>query len=249
MADSVKWCRYETGGKASFGIVEGDRVIQVDGSPFAEHAITTNSRPIDAVKLLIPVVPGTFYCAGANYRDHIVKRAAHHGREAKFASRPDIGYRANNALIADGENIVKPTDAGDEFEYEGELVAVFGKTARKVSRDEALDCVFAWTIGNDVSERGWQSSDRANARAKNCDTFKPMGPWMMTNYDAADASTIIRLNGAVVDDFKTANMIFSAADYITEITKYATIHPGDVMWMPRLKPCLKWRALLKVAGF
>jgi 2-keto-4-pentenoate hydratase/2-oxohepta-3-ene-1,7-dioic acid hydratase in catechol pathway len=58
-----------------------------------------------------------------------------------------------------------------------------------------------------------------------------MGPWMMTNYDAADASTIIRLNGAVVDDFKTANMIFSAVDYITEITRYATIHPGDVMWL------------------
>ena len=231
MTDGKTWCRFDAGDGASFGLVEDDVVIRVDGTPFGEHAVTAARHPRDQVRLLVPVIPGTFYCAGVNYRDHVVMRAAQHGREPVFPTRPDIGYRANNALIAHGGNIVKPADAGDEFEYEGELVAVFGRTAKKVSRDEALDCIFAWTIGNDVSERGWQAGDRTLWRAKNSDSFKPMGPWMVTGFDPAEARTIIRLNGEVTDDFATGNMIFDAVDYIVEMSKYVTIHPGDVMWL------------------
>ena len=231
MLDSATWCRFRTDDQDSYGHIEGDRVLQVDGTPFGEYKVTATSLPLDDVELLVPVYPGTFYCAGSNYRDHIVKRAALFGREPKIPSRPDIGYRANNALIAHDENIIKPADSSDVFEYEGELVAVIGKKAKKISRDEALDCVFGWTIGNDISERTWQDSDRANARAKNCDTFKPMGPWIVTNLDVDAARTVIRLNGEVTDDFSTANMIFDTADFIVEVTKYATIYPGDVMWM------------------
>ena len=231
MANSTIWCRFQAGGLQSYGIVEGETVTAIDGVPFGAHTVTSTRHALGDVKLLVPVNPGTFYCAGANYREHIVKRAELFGREPKIPQRPDIGYRANNALIAHEENIVKPADAGDEFEYEGEVVAVFGKEARKVSRDEALDCIFGWTIGNDVSERGWQASDRANARAKNADTFKPMGPWMVTGFNPDDARTIVRMNGEVTDDFATGNMIFDVVDYIVEITRYATIHPGDVMWM------------------
>lgn len=231
MTGSQIWCRFEADGAASCGLVEDDTVVRVDGMPWGEHRATSDRRRLSDVRLLVPVVPGTFYCAGSNYRDHIVKRAALFGRKPNIPTRPDIGYRANNALCAHGDDIVKPADSGDVFEYEGELVAVFGKTARKVSRDEALDCVFGWTIGNDVSERTWQASDRANARAKNCDTFKPMGPWIVSGFDPANARTIIRLNGEETDNFATANMLFDAADFIVEVTKYATIHPGDVMWM------------------
>ena len=108
------------------------------------------------MKLLVPVIPETFYCAGVNYRDHVLKMAALLNREPSFPPRADIGYRANNALIAQGETIVIPKDAHDEVQYEGELVAVFGKECRNVSPEEALDYVFGWTIGNDVSERVWQ---------------------------------------------------------------------------------------------
>ena len=78
----------------------------------------------------------------------------------------------------------RPTPAR-QFQYEGELVAVFGKRARNVTRENALDYVFGWTIGNDVSERGWQKDDRTLWRAKNADTFKPMGPWIVTGLDPA----------------------------------------------------------------
>ncbi len=88
------------------------------------------------------------------------------GAEPKFPEKPDIGYRSPNAIIAEGEAIVKPKDAGEEFQYEAELVAVIGKTARNVPREKALDYVFGWTIGNDVSERAWQRGDRTMWRGK-----------------------------------------------------------------------------------
>lgn len=225
------WCRFKTDEGASYGLVEGDNVIAVEGTPFGEHKKTARALPLKHVKLMIPVVPPTFYCVGINYADHIRKMAAKRNTEPVFPAKPDIGYRANNALIAHEEDIVKPKDAGEAFQYEGELVAVFGKRARNVARENALDYVLGWTIGNDVSERTWQKEDRTLWRAKNADTFKPMGPWIVTGLNPDSMETIIRLNGKETDRFKTNNMIFDTAAYIAEVTKYCTIEPGDVMWM------------------
>jgi 2-keto-4-pentenoate hydratase/2-oxohepta-3-ene-1,7-dioic acid hydratase in catechol pathway len=225
------WCRYSVGGEVSFGLIEGETVRKVEGTPWGVHKITAQSYPLAAVKLELPVIPSTFFCVGVNYRDHVERMAAKRGTKPSFPPRPDIGYRANNALIAHEENIVKPRDAGEAFQYEGELVAVFGKRCRNVSKEEALDHVFGWTIGNDVSERTWQANDRTLWRAKNCDTFKPMGPWIVTGADIDTMTTTIKLNGQVTESFKTNNMIFDAPTYIAEVSRYCTIEPGDVMWM------------------
>jgi transketolase len=93
------------------------------------------------------------------------------------------------------------------------LVAVFGKRCRNATKENALDHVFGWTIGNDVSERDWQKSDRTMYRSKNADTFKPMGPWIETDVNLDAMVTTVRLNGKVVDEFKTNNMIFDAPTY------------------------------------
>ncbi|MCF8476770.1 MAG: fumarylacetoacetate hydrolase family protein [Pseudolabrys sp.] len=225
------WCRFEKDNHVSYGLVEDGQVIAVEGSPFGEHRRSARAYPLGAVKLLIPVVPQTFYCVGVNYADHVNKMAAKRGTAPEFPKQPDIGYRANNALIAHEENIVKPADAGEQFQYEGELVAVFGKRCRNVSKEDALDYVLGWTIGNDVSERTWQKSDRTLWRAKNADTFKPMGPWIVTGLDPNEMETVIRVNGRETERFATNNMIFDAPTYIAEVSKYCTIEPGDVMWM------------------
>jgi 2-keto-4-pentenoate hydratase/2-oxohepta-3-ene-1,7-dioic acid hydratase in catechol pathway len=227
----TKWCRFRHDGRDSFGKIDDDQVSEVTGAPWGEFSRTGRSFPLSSVKLLVPVVPPTFFCVGVNYRDHVIKMAELRGTKPAFPPRPDIGYRANSALCAHGDEILKPADAGEEFQYEGELVAVFGKRAKNVSRDEALDCVFGWTIGNDVSERAWQKSDRTLWRAKNSDTFKPMGPWIVTGGNLDEMVTSISVNGKKEYDFKTNNMIFGIVDYIIEVTKYVTIQPGDVMWM------------------
>ena len=227
----MKWCRYSYRGETSFGLIEGDSVREVDGVPWGEHTVAPHGIPLGRVKLEIPVLPSTFFCVGVNYRDHVERMAAKRGTKPSYPSRPDIGYRANNALIAHEQHIVKPRDAGEQFQYEGELVAVFGRRCRNVSKAEALDYVFGWSIGNDVSERTWQANDRTLWRAKNSDTFKPMGPWIVTDADLDAMVTTIRLNGQVTETFKTNNMIFDAPTYISEVSKYCTIMPGDVMWM------------------
>jgi 2-keto-4-pentenoate hydratase/2-oxohepta-3-ene-1,7-dioic acid hydratase in catechol pathway len=225
------WCRFQAGETARYGVVEGDQVSEVDGSPFGDYTPTGRRYDLASVKLLVPVIPSTFYCAGINYRNHVIRMAALRGAEPVFPTQADIGYRANNALIAHGEPIVIPRDASEEVQYEGELVAVFGKQARNVSKEEALDYVFGWTIGNDVSERVWQRNDRTFWRSKNTDTFKPTGPWIVTDPELDGMRTRVRINDRLVEDFETNNMIFSAATFIHEVTKYNTIYPGDVMWL------------------
>jgi 2-keto-4-pentenoate hydratase/2-oxohepta-3-ene-1,7-dioic acid hydratase in catechol pathway len=227
----MRWIKFTAGGKTAYGILEGDRIAEVAGDPFAGYERTSRLHALAAVKIEVPVMPRTFYCAGLNYTAHVIEQAAKRGVAPNIPTKPDIGYRAANALIADGENVVIPRDASEKIQYEGELVAVIGKKAKHLSEAEALSCVLGYTIGNDVSERTWQSSDRTLWRAKNSDTFKPMGPWIETAVDLDALETIVRVNGAVTTRFPTNAMLFGVAVFISAMSRYLTLHPGDVIWM------------------
>ena len=225
------WCRFQKDRSISYGIVEGDFVTAVDGDPFTAHRPTANAYRLGEVKLLVPVLPPTFYAIGSNYRNHVEGRARIKGTAPKFYDTPRVGYRANSALIATNETIVKPKDAGEHFEYEAELVAVIGRRASNVTPEEAARCIFGWTIGNDVTERDWQKQDPTNLRAKNADTFKPMGPWIVTGIDPSAMTTQVRLNGKSLHTFATGNMLFNAGQVISAISRYNTLSPGDVVWL------------------
>jgi 2-keto-4-pentenoate hydratase/2-oxohepta-3-ene-1,7-dioic acid hydratase in catechol pathway len=112
-----------------------------------------------------------------------------------------------------------------------DLFRGIGKTARNVSEADALDYVFGYTIGNDVSERTWQRGDRTFFRAKNTDTWKPMGPWIETSLDLDAAMTIIRVNGTETIRFPTNEMLYSIQTFISRTSRYCTLVPGDVLWM------------------
>ena len=183
-----------------------------------------------------------FYAAGLNYRAHI-DWANSRGASHKVPAQPDIGYRSAAALIGSGEDIVIPADSPGPVEYEGELVAVIGKRARNASEDEALDCVRGYTLGNDISERTWQKTDRTLWRAKSADTFKPMGPRIVSGIDPMNQVIEVRVNGRTVSSYNTKGMIFSVAHFISRMSRYLTLHPNDVIWFgcdgptePALKP-------------
>jgi 2-keto-4-pentenoate hydratase/2-oxohepta-3-ene-1,7-dioic acid hydratase in catechol pathway len=224
------WCRVEVDGRALFGLVEGKEVALVDGSPFGGHRATGRRVPLAATKLLVPVEPPNFYAAGLNYRAHIEWGAARRGQPPKFPAQPDVGYRSANALVPTGGDIVIPRDSPGPVEYEGELVAVVGRRARNLAEDEALACLLGYTLGNDVSERTWQASDRTLWRAKNADTFKPMGPTIVTGLDPMAQRIRVRIDDRVVSEYDTAGMIFGVRQYIARMTRYVTLHPGDVIW-------------------
>ena len=227
----MQWCRFQVGEKISYGIVENGQVTVVDGLPWEKHTVTATRYELAQIKILLPVIPPTFYCVGINYRDHIIKSAQRKGVEPVFPKKPDIGYRANNALCAHEEPIIKPADSGEMFQYEGELVAVIGKQGKKIPKEKALEYVFGWTMGNDVSERTWQKADRTLWRAKNCDSFKPMGPFITTGLDPMDLTVSIDVNGQRAASYHTGKMLFSAQHFIAKITQYSTLHPGDVIWL------------------
>jgi 2-keto-4-pentenoate hydratase/2-oxohepta-3-ene-1,7-dioic acid hydratase in catechol pathway len=226
----MRWIRYSHQGRTSYGILEGDRIVEVSGDPFAGYQRTKVVRDLKAVKVEVPVVPPTFYCVGLNYAEHIREMAAKHGIKANLPEQPDVGYRAVNALIAHEEPVVIPSDA-TKVQYEGELVVVIGRKAKHLSEADALSCVLGYTIGNDVSERVWQKSDRTLWRAKNADTFKPMGPWIDTQVDLDKLETVVRRNGKETLRFRTNDMIFGVARYISTMSRYLTLYPGDIIWM------------------
>ena len=172
----MKWCRYQSGRTVAYGLIEDTTVTEITGSPFDGYTRTSNTVGLSRVKLLVPVIPPTFYAAGVNYREHVTEMAQRRGVKPEFPPNADVGYRANNALVATDEPIVIPRDATDQVQYEGELVVVIGKRCKRVSEAEALDCVFGYTIGNDVSERTWQRGDRTFWRGKNTDTLQADGP-------------------------------------------------------------------------
>jgi 2-keto-4-pentenoate hydratase/2-oxohepta-3-ene-1,7-dioic acid hydratase in catechol pathway len=181
-------------------------------------------------KLPPPVIPGNFYAAGLNYRAHIEWANQAKGTNYKVPERADIGYRSNNALIGSGHDIAIPKDSTGPVEFEGELVAVIGKRVKNVSEKEALDCVAGYTLGNDVSERTWQRSDRTLWRAKNSDAFKPMGPRIVPGIDPMNLVIEVRINGKTVSSYNTKGMIFGVAHFISRMSQYLTLHPNDVIW-------------------
>jgi 2-keto-4-pentenoate hydratase/2-oxohepta-3-ene-1,7-dioic acid hydratase in catechol pathway len=227
----MRWVRFTYDGKTAYGSLTGETIAEIEGEPWRAATPTGRALPLAAVKLEVPVIPGTFYCAGINYASHIREMAHRRGTEPVFPEKADIGYRANNALIADGETVVIPAHAPPKINYEGELVVVIGKQAKHLSEADAMSCVFGYSIGNDVSERTWQRGDRTFWRGKNTDTFKPMGPWIETDVDLEAMETIVRVNGKEDLRFKTNDMIFGIAHYISIMTKYMTLYPGDVIWM------------------
>ncbi|NYT37954.1 DUF2437 domain-containing protein [Allopusillimonas soli] len=222
----MKWIRYSVDGDgdACYGILEDDRIVPVRGDPFGGYERTAQRLALADVRIEIPVIPPTFYCVGLNYVKHIATEGL------KIPDKPDVGYRANNALLAHGRDVIMPADA-TRVHYEGELVVVIGRQARNIREEDAAQCILGYTIGNDVSERNWQASDRTFWRAKNADTFKPMGPWIETEADISSMETIVRLNGEITTQFATHDMLFGVARFISTMSRYLTLYPGDVLWM------------------
>lgn len=228
----MRWVHFSSPGAAAsaYGILEGERIREVRGTPFDSHEATARIHRLADVKIEVPFIPRTFYAAGLNYVKHIREYAELTGNPVAVPARAEIGYRAVNALVAHEEPVIIPADA-TQVEYEGEICVVIGRRGRHLSEADALSCVLGYTIGNDVSERVWQKADRTFWRSKNADTFKPMGPWIETDVDLDAAQTTVRVNGQVKTHFRTNEMLFGIATFISAMTRYLTLHPGDVIWM------------------
>lgn len=207
-----------------YGIVDDTDLVVLAGDPMFAGFDTTGERiALGDVALLAPVIPRSkIVCVGKNYHDH----AAEMGGEAP--TEPLLFLKPNTAVIGPGDAIVRPKQS-ERTDFEGELAVVIGKVAKNVPEASALDVVFGYTIGIDVTARDLQKLDGQWARAKGFDTFCPLGPAIETDFDPAGARLVTRLNGEVKQDGALSDMIHSIPAIIAHASAAFTLLPGDVI--------------------
>lgn len=180
---------------------------------------------VSIAKLLAPIEPPNIFAIGRNYRAHAEETGS------AIPERPLVFMKPTTALLHPEGEIVLPESAPDEVDFEAELAIIIGRTARRVSEGTALDHVLGYTCANDVSARDCQRTDKQWPRAKGFDTFCPLGPWMVTR-DALDPDNCgvrSRLNGRVMQESNTANMMNSCASLISYLSHQFTLLPGTLI--------------------
>lgn len=201
----------------------GDSAIKAAAAVLANGALID----MDAVTYLSPIsTPEKIVCVGLNYRDH----SAESGFEQP--DFPTLFGRFNSSLIGHGAPIIRPL-VSHQLDYEGELVAIIGKAASKISEAEALDHVAGYSIFNDASIRDYQFKAPQWTAGKNFDDTGAFGPYFIT----ADAlpkgclglTLTTRLNGEVVQEARIDDMVFSVAQTIAICSQFMTLKPGDVI--------------------
>lgn len=208
---------------ASFVEVVDDHVVLLDGHPFSGLRRTDKAAPLEAVRLLAPIIPTKILCVGRNHADH----AAEFGNEVP--EEPLIFLKPATAVIGPGDAIVLPA-LSNNVHHEGELVAVIGRLTRNVPVEEAAAAVFGYTCGNDVTARDIQRSDNQWTRGKGFDTFCPLGPFIETAVDPSDGLTIeCSVNGEVRQHASTKDLIFDIAQLVAYCAAFTTLLPGDVI--------------------
>ncbi len=218
--------RYRQGDRpAAYGILEPpDRVVPITGDILGRWERGAGSLSLAAVRLLAPVQPPNVLAIGLNYRTHAVESGA------EIPSAPVLFLKATTSVIGPEEPIVLPAMAPSEVDYEAELVIVIGRRARNVSEEEALEYVLGYTCGNDVSARDCQLRlDVQWARGKSFDTFAPLGPWIETELDPDNCPIRTRLNGRVMQDSNTNDLIFNTRQLVSYLSRCMTLLPGTVI--------------------
>lgn len=221
----VRIARFVYQDEVHYGVLEGGEALRiVQGDILGDWSVSPTAVELSKVRLLAPVAPPNVIAIGLNYRKHAIES------QMAIPERPVIFFKTTTAVCGPGDPIMLPTMAPDEVDYECELVMVIGKAARHVSAEEALDYVLGYTCGNDVSARDCQTRlDAQWARGKSFDTFAPLGPWIETELDPDHVRVMTRLNGQVMQDSNTADLIFSCRELISYLSDAMTLLPGTVI--------------------
>jgi 2-keto-4-pentenoate hydratase/2-oxohepta-3-ene-1,7-dioic acid hydratase in catechol pathway len=221
----TKYIRYRTDSKsASYGLVEGETVREIRGDPFGTHSVLQAVGRVEDLTLLNPCQPTKIVAVGRNYRSHLGDRV--------HPQNPEIFYKPLSSMQDPDGPIVIPRDATN-VHYEGELVVVIGKRLKDATREEARAAVFGVTCGNDVTDRDWQYGAQRDVqwwRAKGSDTFAPAGPFIVTGLDPDNLLVQTRLNRQVVQSERTSDFIFDCATFLTWISGWVTLMPGDIIY-------------------
>nr|WP_238351488.1 fumarylacetoacetate hydrolase family protein [Kribbella shirazensis] len=216
-------------------LAEDGRVLPLPGTsePFdpdrwrERAAAPEDAMDLETVRLAAPLDPGKIVCVGLNYADH----AAEGGQEAP--AEPILFMKAPDTVVGARDDVIIPR-GGEKTDWEVELGVVIGRTAAYLTDEaEALEHVAGYVLVNDVSERHFQLERGGQwDKGKNAATFCPLGPWILTADEVPDPQKIrlgLDVNGEVLQDSSTAEMIFGVAHLVHYISQFMTLYPGDVI--------------------
>ncbi|MGE0283143.1 MAG: fumarylacetoacetate hydrolase family protein [Rhizobiaceae bacterium] len=239
----MKLLRYGAPGAEKPGLVDEQgrirdltgHIADVGGSDISPESLAAlsrvdpNSLPVvDGARRLGPCVAGTgkFICIGLNYADH----AAESGMSVP--PEPVIFMKATSAIVGPNDDVKKPRGS-TKLDWEVELAVVIGKTASYVSEADALNYVAGYSVAHDVSERAFQTERHGQwTKGKSCDTFGPLGPWLVTKDEIAnphDLGLWLKVNGQTKQDGSTRTMVYGVAYLVSYLSQFMSLHPGDVI--------------------
>ena len=169
---------------------------------------------------------GKFICIGLNFSDHAAETGA------TVPPEPVIFMKATSAIVGPNDNVTIPRGS-EKTDWEVELGVVIGKTAKYVSEADALDYVAGYCVSHDVSERAFQT-ERAGqwTKGKSCDTFGPIGPWLVTKDEITDPQNLgmwLKVNGQTMQDGSSKTMVYGVAHVVSYLSQFMSLHPGDVI--------------------
>lgn len=210
----------------SFDTGTPDRATVINGDIFGDMVPSDRIEQIET--FLPPVDPPNVIALGMNYGKHADETGF------RGPDRPVVFLKATSSIIGHEKPIILPAAGPDEVDYEAELAVIIGKRAKNVSPAEALQYVWGYACANDVSARDWQWHRQNDqwARGKSFDTFCPMGPCLVTKDEMENAGNLgIRtiLNGEIMQDSNTADMLFDIPAIISDISSSLTLLPGTVI--------------------
>ncbi|MCK9595090.1 MAG: fumarylacetoacetate hydrolase family protein [Candidatus Omnitrophica bacterium] len=214
--------RFKYRGEENWGIVQPDSIRLLKSPPFPSIRPSSRNIPFKKVKFLPPAAPSKIILIGLNYRDHAKEL------NMPIPKEPVIFMKPVSSLIACAEDIIYPPMCA-RLDYEAELALVIKKKAKNIRRLDADKYILGYTCLNDVTARDLQKRDGQWTRAKSFDTFCPVGPWLETEFDPANARVRAYLNGKLKQDSSTRNFIFDIRFLVCFISKVMTLYPGDLI--------------------
>jgi 2-keto-4-pentenoate hydratase/2-oxohepta-3-ene-1,7-dioic acid hydratase in catechol pathway len=225
----MKIIRYQdsAGRIAHASLQADDSALEITGDIFGDHQVT--QRRAQVAKLLAPIVPAAILCIGLNYKHHAAES------NAKIPEFPILFFKSRSTLQNPGDPIELPTKlASHEVDYECELAVVIGKPCKNVPKEKALDYVLGFTCADDVSARDWQLKWGGGqwCRGKTFDTFTPLGPCLVTRETMPDPSghrISTTLNGQIMQDWNTNDLIFDVPTLISFLSGSTTLEAGTVI--------------------
>jgi len=225
----MRYVRFRQGSRELYGTIDGDEITAIQGDIFASDRATGETLSLSQVRLLAPVArPGKILAAAVNYQSHAPSGSTV-TKQDEPPSIPQLFLKPSSSVIGPEDTIVLPEGAR-RVDAEGELVAVIGRSCRSVRADEALEYVFGYTCGNDVSARHWQRDDLQWWRAKGSDTFSPIGPAIATGLDPDDLELRTLLNGEEKQRTNTSALVHNVAALISLASQVCTLEPGDLIF-------------------